>query len=83
MNPNVGQAAEVLHRGFLKQLLGVRMSTTSYIMLAEFGHFPLQVHNWQQILRHHHRTVALDNSRLVKLARVSGCVLNKTVQVLY
>ena len=44
-------------------------------MLAEFGHFPLQVHFWQQILRYHHRTVALDNTRLVKLAMVSSCTL--------
>ena len=44
-------------------------------MLTEFGHFPLQVHFWQQILRYHHRTVALDNTRLVKLAMVSSCTL--------
>ena len=75
VNPKVGEAVEVLHRSFLKQVLGVRMSTTSDIVLAEFGRFPLQVHFWQQILRYHHRTVALDNSRLVKLAMVSGCTL--------
>ena len=45
------------------------------IVLAEYGRFPLQVHFWQQILRYHHRVVALDNSRLVKLAMhmVDGC----------
>jgi len=35
----------------------------------------LQIHFWQQILRFHHRVVALDNSRLVKLAMVHGCAL--------
>ena len=40
VNPSVGEAAEVLHRGFLKQLLSARMSTTSDIVLAEFGRFP-------------------------------------------
>ena len=28
------------------------------------------------ILRYHHRTVALDNTRLVKLAMLSGCALS-------
>ena len=39
VSPNVGEAAEVVHRGFLKQLLGVGMSTASEIVLAEFGRF--------------------------------------------
>ena len=72
VNPNVGEAAEVLHRSFLKHLLGVRTCTANEIVLAEFVRFPLQVHFWQQILRYHHRVVALDNSRLVKLAMVDG-----------
>ena len=37
------------------------------MVLAELGCFPLQVHLWQQILRHHHRTIALDNVRLLSL----------------
>ena len=53
VNPNVGEAAEVLHRSFLKHLLGVRTCTANEIVLAEFGRFPLQVHFWQQILRYH------------------------------
>ena len=44
-------------------------------VLAEFGQFPLQIHFWQQIWRYHHRTVALDDIRLVKLAMLSGCTL--------
>ena len=77
VNTNVGEAAaEVLHRSFLKHFLGVRTCTANEIALAEFGRFPLQVHFWQQnlILRYHHRVVALDNSRLVKLAMVDGCL---------
>ena len=38
------------------------------MVLAELGRFPLQIHFWQQILRYYHRTIALDNVRLVKLA---------------
>ena len=74
--PNVGEAAEVLHRSFLKQLLGVRTCTANEIVLAEFGRFPLQVHFWQQILRYHHR-----DTRLVKLAMVDGCTLSSSQSV--
>ena len=84
VNPNVGEAAEVLHRSFkkfLKHLLGVTTCTANEIVLAEFGRFPLQVHFWQQILRYHHRVVALDNSRLVKLAMVDGCTLHVSESV--
>ena len=35
--PRVGEAAEALHRGFLKHLLGVRISATSEIVHADFG----------------------------------------------
>ena len=41
VDPNVGEAAEVLHRSFLKHLLGVRTCTANEIVLAEFGTFPL------------------------------------------
>ena len=75
VSPSVGEAAEVLHRGFLKHLLGVRISTTNNIVLAEFG-LPLQIHFWQQILRYHYRTVVLDDTRLVKLAMICGCTLS-------
>lgn len=80
VNPSVSEAAEVLHRGFLKHLLGVRMSTASEWVLAEIGRIPLQVLFWQQVLRYHHRVVALD-SRLVKLAMVDGCTLGSDQSV--
>ncbi|DBA87965.1 TPA: hypothetical protein ACH3X1_004950 [Trebouxia sp. C0004] len=59
-------------------LLGVRKFTANYMVLAELGRFPLQIHFWQQILRYHHRTLALDNVRLVKLAMVDGFALDQT-----
>ena len=80
MNPKVGEAAEILHRSFLKHLLGVRTCTANEIVLAEFGRFPLQVHFWQQILRYHH-IVASDNSCLVKLAMVDGFTLSSSQSV--
>jgi len=74
-----GAAAEALHRDFLRRLLGVKKSTANHMVLAELGGFPLQVHFWQQILRYHHRTIALDNVRLVKLAMVDGFALDQTL----
>ena len=37
------------------------------IVLAELGRSPLQFHFWQQILRFHHRELALRKSSLVNL----------------
>ena len=34
-----GAVAEALHRDFLRRMLGVRRSTTIYIVLAELGRF--------------------------------------------
>ena len=62
ISPSVGEAAEVLYRGFLKHLLCVRTSATIETIFAEFGRFPLQIHCWQQNLQYHHRTAALDNT---------------------
>ena len=69
---------ECMNRDFLRRLLGVRKSTANHMILTELGRFPLQVHFWQQILRYHHRTIALDNVHLVKLAMVDGFALDQT-----
>ena len=41
---SLGEAAEVLHRSFLKSLLGIRKSTSNEVVLAELGRYPLQIH---------------------------------------
>ena len=76
VNPKVGAKAELVHRQFLKQLLGIRKSTTTQIVLAEFGRFPLQIHFWQQILRYHNRVRALPNSRLDNSALIDFWDMN-------
>ena len=68
VDPRAVECAEKLHRQFLKQLLGVRNSTSSMVVLAELGRYPVRFHFWQQILRYHNRAVQLPNNRLVKLA---------------
>ncbi len=42
---------EVVHRAFLKSSLGVNTTTSSYVVLAEFGRFPLEIFWWQQTMR--------------------------------
>jgi hypothetical protein len=38
---------EVVHRAFLKSSLGVNTTTSSYVVLVEFGRFPLKIFWWQ------------------------------------
>jgi len=75
VDEKIGDAAELLHRQFLKHILGVRDSycTANVIVLAELGRFPLCFHWWQQILRYHNRINNLsDDERLIKCAFVEG-----------
>ena len=78
-----GAAAEALHKGFMNSLLapmGVRKSVATHMVLAdhELGRFPLQIHFWLRILRYHHRTIALDNERLVEFAMVDGLAIGQS-----
>ncbi len=73
VDKKIGDAAELLHRQFLKHLLGFRDSTANVIVLAELGRFPLCFHWWQQILRYHNRiNNPSDDERLIKCAFVEG-----------
>jgi hypothetical protein len=42
---------EVVHRAFLKSSLGVSTTASNYVVLAEFGKFPLEMFWWQQTMR--------------------------------
>jgi len=44
------EAIEVMYRGFLTSLLGVRKTTSMSIVLAEFGKFPFEHFTWGQTL---------------------------------
>ncbi len=60
---------KVVHRAFLKSLLGVSTTTSSYVVLAEFGRFPLKIFWWQQTLRFFSRvSFEVDSDRMLKLA---------------
>ena len=75
-----GAAAEALHRDVLRRLLGVRQCTANHMVLAELDRFPLQGYFWQQILRYHQRTIALNKHyvRLVTFAMVDGFALKQS-----
>ena len=62
-----------MHWQVLKHVLGVRGSTATLIVLAEFGRYPLRFHWWQQILRYHNRINNLpDHGRFIQCAFVEG-----------
>ncbi len=71
-------AAEAVHQDYVRHLLGVRKPTANYMVLAELGRFPWQVHFWQQVLRYHHRTIAFESLLLVKLTLVDDFALDQT-----
>ena len=48
---------ENLHLYVLKRVLGVNKSTSSLLVLAEFGRLPLYVYKWKQILRYWNRLI--------------------------
>jgi len=59
----------VVHRAFLKSLLGVSTTTPSYVVLAEFGKFPLEIFWWQQTMRFLSRVSSeVDSDRMFRLA---------------
>jgi len=59
---------KVVHRAFLKSLLGVSTTTSSYVVLAEFGRFPLEIFWWQQTMRFLSRVNSeVDSDRMLRL----------------
>jgi hypothetical protein len=60
---------EVVHRAFLKSLLGVNTMTSSYVVLAKFGRFPLEIFWWQQIMHFLSRVSSeVESDRMLRLA---------------
>jgi hypothetical protein len=60
---------EVVHRAFLKSSLRVNTTTSSYVVIAEFGRFPLEIFWWQQTMRFLSRVSSkIDLDRMLMLA---------------
>ena len=68
-------AGDLVHRDFLRRLLGVRAGTPNMAVLAEVGRYPLQVFAAQMLLRYWNRLVGMDASRLPKRAFVVSAAL--------
>jgi hypothetical protein len=60
---------EVVHRAFLKLSLGVSTTTSSYVVLVEFGRFPLKIFWWQETMRFlSHVSSEVDLDHMLRLA---------------
>jgi hypothetical protein len=59
------EAIEVVYRGFLKSLLGVRKTTSTSIVLAEFGKFPFEHFAWGQALLYYNRVSTITKDRIL------------------
>ncbi len=60
---------EVVHWAFLKSLLGVSTTTSNYVVLVEFGRFPLEIFSWQQTMRFLSRVSSeVDSDHMFRLA---------------
>jgi hypothetical protein len=53
------EVIEVVYRRFLKSLLGARKTTSTSIMLAEFGKFPFEHFAWGQLLLYYNHVSTL------------------------
>jgi hypothetical protein len=59
------EAIEVVYRGFLKSLLGVRNTTSTSIVLAEFGKFPFEHFAWGQALLYYNHVSTITKDRIL------------------
>jgi hypothetical protein len=62
------EAIEVVYRGFLKALLGMRKTTSTSIVLAEFGKFPFEHFAWGQALLYYIRVSMITKDRILRKA---------------
>ena len=68
-------AGDLVHRAFLRGVLGVRSGTPSMAVLAEAGRYPLRVFAAEMLLKYWNRLVRMEDDRLVKRAFVVSAAL--------
>jgi hypothetical protein len=71
---------ELLHKKFVKRVLGVCDSTPDIIVLGEVGRLPLVFYRYKQIIRYWNRLCALPDHRLLKKAFVDSAILAEKAQ---
>jgi hypothetical protein len=59
------EVIEVVYRGFLKSLLGVKKITSTSIVLAEFGKFPFEHFAWGQTLLYYNHVNTITKNRIL------------------
>jgi hypothetical protein len=59
------KAIEVVYRRFFNSLLEVRKTTSTSIMLAEFGKFPFEHFAWGQVLLYYNRVSMVTKNRIL------------------
>ncbi len=62
------KAIEVVYQGFLKSMLMVRKTTSTSIMLAEFGKFPFEHFAWGQALLYYNRVNTVTKNCILRKA---------------
>jgi hypothetical protein len=62
------QQAEQVHRMFLRGILGVNKTTSTFAVLGEFGRYPLEYFWWQQALKYYDRLRESTPNRLLYYA---------------
>jgi hypothetical protein len=61
-------ANEQVHRMFLRGILGVNKTTSTFVLLGEFGRYPLEYFWWQQTLKYYDRLRKSTADRLLYCA---------------
>ncbi len=59
------EVIELMYRGFLKSLFGVQKTTSTSIMLVEFGKFPFEHFAWGQALLYYNRVSMVTNDHIL------------------
>jgi hypothetical protein len=59
------EAIEVVYRRFLKSLLWVQKTTSTFIVLVEFGKFPFEHFTWGQALLYYNRVSTITKDRIL------------------
>ena len=72
-------AGDLVHRDFLRRLLGVRSGTPNMAVLAEVGRYPLRIFAAKMLCKFWNRMVVMEEGRLVKQAfRASVALASRT-----
>jgi hypothetical protein len=62
------QQAEQVHKMFMRGILGVNKTTSTFVVLGEFGRYPLEYFWWQQTLKYYDRLRGSTPDRLLYCA---------------